>query len=182
MQSPGDRMTLQGPPREDQRTAWFGARYYELVHSAKVSGPRWRPATGIGLHGEPPAGGESAADAVPGCDYLVSVLREEWEPGGEMARLRLMHMAPKLGPLHATITGLAVPHFIRVSGGTLTPFREVRPVPIALEIRRIGDAQGIQGLAGFALQPASSYTIVISAARLGGPDVIEWSEGQEHAE
>ena len=116
---------------------WLGARHFELVHSAKVVGPRLRPpADATGPQGAPLSrlGG---AGPNSNCDYLVSVLREGWDRGRETSRLRLTHTAHRLGPLEAIITGLPVPQVIRLRGGDVSPYREVRAVPVELEIRRL---------------------------------------------
>jgi hypothetical protein len=182
MHPPAELVAFHRPPRDEPRGEWLGARHYELLHSAKVVGPRLGPPTDARSYDESSPAGEAATDGPSECDYLVSVLREEWEAGGAMARLRLLHTSPELGPLEAVVTGLAVPQFLRVSGGTLTSFRVVRPEAIALELRRAGEARGVKGLLDFRLEPASSYTIGIAGCGFEAPEDIEWSEGQEHAE
>lgn len=135
----------------------LSGRRYELVHSAMVAAP----------------GGAAEGDRE--CQCLVSVLREEWEVGVRRARLRLMHTAPGLGPLVSVVTGGPVPWIVRLRGGEISPFREVVPAPIGLEVRPVGRAEGARALRAFRLMPASSYTIVIAGCGEHAAEVIEWS-------
>ena len=137
------------------------ARRYELIHSATVTTPRHGLAAGTPAEFD--------------CECLVSVLREEWVSAPHRARLRIMHTAPGLGPLESVVTGVSVPWIVRLTGGETSPFREVAPASIGLELRLVGRVEVARALREFELQPASSYTIVIAGCDEHAAQVVEWT-------
>lgn len=172
-----DLVVLRQSPPDGFGGGWFSARHFDLVHSATVSGPRVRPPSLAEGQDRFPAHDQQSRS-----EYLVSVLREDWESGQHKARVRLMHTAPGAGPLDTVVTGIPVPLVVRLSGGDISPFREVPTGPIGLEIRQPGQAEGARGLPAFPLEPDSSYTIVIAGCGESASDVVEGSNRPENAE
>ncbi|HKV75058.1 MAG TPA: hypothetical protein VJN95_11105 [Gemmatimonadales bacterium] len=131
-------------------------RQYELVYSTYVS---------------PPEGGWAEAEVIG----LVSILREDWEPGEHLSRIRIMHTAPELGPLELVLTGVPMPWVVRLNGGEISPFRVVQPVPVGLEIRPVGRVAATRALGAFELLPDSSYTIVIAVRGEHASQFVAWT-------